>query len=111
MNIQILYDKEDNQINQYYIKLKQIIEKQTNKKINKKTKYIIVISNDIKKSKDIIYKIKKYYKNKKTRVYIITGNLDTGNILECVNISKYIYYIKSPIEKTVKRIIKTFEIV
>lgn len=116
MNIQIIYDKEDKYIQEYYMKLKQSLNKKNdkfnkiNKTIHQKNKYIIVITNNINKYKNKLNIIKKHFTNKVFKIYIITGNLDTVNILECINISKNVSYIKSPIGKTVTRIAQAFSI-
>ncbi len=62
---------------------------------------VIVISDNIKKL-DKVFNIHQY-KEKKIPIYIVTGNLDTNNIVDAINLTKYTSYIKNSSERIIKK--------
>lgn len=62
---------------------------------------VIVFSNEIKTLNKIfnLYKYKKY----RTPMYIVTNNLNTNNIVNAVNLTSYISYMKNSSERIVKK--------
>ena len=62
---------------------------------------VIVISDNIKKL-DKGFNIHQY-KEKKIPIYIVTGNLDTNNIVDAINLTKYTSYIKNSSERIIKK--------
>ncbi len=114
MKIKIICDN-DKYLNEFKIKLKKELLK--DKWENKyKIKFItkqdnnvdvyIIISDNL----DYVCNITNNLEIKDNeRIIVLTSNLKSANIIGCLNITPYVYYIKTKIEAIVFKIIRVYE--
>lgn len=110
MNIKIMCDK-DNELLEFKNKLKKsLLKESVYKKYNikfiknKKIDIYIIISNDL----EYIYK-NSFNITKNPGLVILTSNLKAANIIGCLNITPYVYYIKTKMESIMFKIIRIYE--
>ncbi|MEG2348099.1 MAG: hypothetical protein RSB67_00435 [Clostridia bacterium] len=109
MNIQLIYNKNNKEIKERLEILKKYIKEECNEycikffeRQNEKNviDIYLIISNDFEEIKQYEEKIKE-----KKKIAILTNNLDTIHILNCINISKTISYLESQPKNIVEKII------
>ena len=116
MKIKIICDK-DNELNEFKNRLrKEFLKEEVSKKykikfVTKSTKdfdICLIISNDL----EFVYK-NSYDLNTEetynTGLIILTSNLRSANIIGCLNITPYVYYIKTKIDSVIFKIMRIYE--
>ena len=112
MNLKIVCQKE-NELLELRKNLKSELNKNKNKgfEINfvsqtcKKFDLYIIISNDL----EFIYKNSFNFKTKEYKhsdLIILTSNLKSANIVGCLDLTPYVYYLRSKVESIAFKIIK-----
>lgn len=114
MNIKVICDKEKELVRFFYILKKKTASNVDYKKYN--IKFIsnrndkanidiyVIISNDL----EYIYK-KSFEILDKSKLIILTLNLKSANVVGCLNITPYLYYIRTDVENIIFKILKTYE--
>ena len=116
MKLKIICDNNNQLICFNKMLKKELLKKQINKvcrvkfvaKDCNKFDICLIISNEL----EFVYKNSyEYTKEKisKSKVVILTSNLRSANIIGCLNITPYVYYIKTNINSIISKIIKIYE--
>lgn len=74
------------------------------RKVNKKYHMVIIVSNDFEEIKETMYTIKK-----EIPVLILTENINTKFIMQCISVTNYISHIKRDREIILEKMIKMVE--
>lgn len=111
MNILLIYNKKDEKLKNRASQIKEYIEsnkEQYNIKCvlrqGLNVDLYIIISNNIDEIKKYSEKI-----NDKEKIIILTSNINSGHILECIEITDNICYLKNKITSILDRINKIYE--
>lgn len=116
MKIKIICDKE-RELNEFKTKLrKEFLKEEISKKYkikfttktSKDFDICIIISNDL----EFVYKHSYDFKTEEscnTGLIILTSNLRSANIIGCLNITPYVYYIKTKIDSVIFKIMRIYE--
>lgn len=116
MKIKILCDK-DSELNKFKVNIrKEFLKEEVSKKY--KIKFVaksskdfdicLIISNDL----EFVYKNSYEFKSEEscnTGLIILTSNLRSANIIGCLNITPYVYYIKTKIDTIIFKIMRIYE--
>lgn len=116
MKIKIICDN-DKDLAEFSRKIKkELLKKEVNKVC--KIKFVskssidfdicIIISNDLEFAYTNCYELK-VNNISDSRIIILTSNLRSANIIGCLNITPYVYYIKANINSIIFKIIKIYQ--
>lgn len=116
MKIKIICDDDNKLVCFNKMLKKELLRKQINKvyrvkfgaKDCNKFDICLIISNEL----EFVYKNSFNYTKDKIanrKVVILTSNLRSANIIGCLNITPYVYYIKTNINCIISKIIKIYE--